>query len=81
MDAATVVAMERRVHASDLVGAAELAELLGLSHAQSLHTLRKRHEAFPAPVTTLKGGAMIWLWSEVRAWAIATGRMENPDEH
>lgn len=70
--------MDRGVEVGDLVGAAEIADLLGLSHSQSVHTLRRRHPAFPAPVRTLKGGAMIWLWSEVQAWAVTSGRLEGP---
>ena len=57
-----------------LVGAHEIAERLGLSHAQSVHTLRKRHADFPQPVATLKT-ALIWDWSDVEAWAKATGRL------
>jgi predicted DNA-binding transcriptional regulator AlpA len=59
-----------------LVGAHEIAERLGLSHAQSVHTIRKRHKDFPAPVATLRT-AMIWDWREVHQWAITTGRLPN----
>ena len=57
-----------------LVGAHEIAERLGLSHAQSVHTIRKRHADFPAPVANLKT-AMIWDWRDVEKWARETGRM------
>lgn len=57
-----------------LVGAHEIAERLGLSHAQSVHTIRKRHVDFPVPVATLKT-ALIWDWREVRIWAQSTGRI------
>lgn len=69
--------MGRKVAVEDLVGAGELAELFGLAHVQSLHTLRRRHPSFPAPVTTMKGGAMVWVLPEVKAWAIANGRLEK----
>ncbi len=57
-----------------LVGAHEIAERLGLSHAQSVHTIRKRHKDFPTPVATLKM-AMIWDWREIEKWAKETGRI------
>jgi len=57
-----------------LVGAHEIAERLGLSHAQSVHTIRKRHADFPPPIATLKT-ALIWDWREVKVWAQSTGRI------
>lgn len=56
-----------------LVGAHEIADRLGPSHVQSVHTLRKRHLGFPKPVATLKT-ALIWDWRDVASWAISTGR-------
>ncbi len=55
-----------------LVGAYEVAERLGLSHAQSVHTIRKRYSDFPAPVATLKT-AMIWDWRDIENWVRAAG--------
>lgn len=57
-----------------LVGAAEIAERLGLSHTQTVHTLRRRDPEFPAPVATLRQ-AMVWNWPDVAAWARSTGRL------
>lgn len=59
---------------NDLVGAAEIAERLGLAHVESVHTLRRRHAEFPEPVTKLKQ-AMVWDWNDVAAWAKSTGRL------
>ena len=59
-----------------LVGAAEIAERLGLSHPQTVHTLRRRDPAFPAPVATLRQ-AMVWSWPDVAAWARSTGRLSE----
>ena len=56
-----------------LVGAHEIAERLGFSHAQSVHTIRKRHANFPAPVAALKT-ALIWDWRNIERWAKSTGR-------
>ncbi len=66
--------MGRKVDVADLVGAAEIAERLGLSHRESVHTLRRRHAAFPPPVAELKQ-AMVWAWPDVEKWAKATGRL------
>lgn len=65
----------RTIEVSDLVGAAEIAERLGLSHAQSVHSWRRRYSDFPAPVAQLSVG-LIWSWKEIAAWAHETGRLE-----
>jgi hypothetical protein len=57
-----------------LVGAAEIADRLGLSHAQTVHTWRRRHSDFPEPVLRLKQ-ALIWHWPDVEEWARQTGRL------
>ena len=58
----------------DLVGAPEIADRLGLSHPQTVHTMRRRDPSFPEPVVVLKR-AMVWSWRDVEAWARATGRL------
>lgn len=67
--------MGRKVDVNDLVGAAEIADRLDLAHSQSVHTLRRRHPDFPAPVATL-ARAHVWSWPDVEAWARATGRLD-----
>ena len=74
--AAATVAAVGNVPSEHLVGAHEIAERLGLSHAQSVHTLRRRHADFPEPVATLKT-ALIWDWRDVKRWAQATGRLDR----
>jgi predicted DNA-binding transcriptional regulator AlpA len=56
-----------------LVGAAEIAERLGVKRATVVHDWRRRHPEFPQPVATLKAG-LVWAWPDVAAWAAATGR-------
>lgn len=58
------------VDPSQLVGAAEIAERLGLSSFRIVHQWRRRHPDFPAPVVELKQ-AKVWLWPEVEAWVKA----------
>lgn len=71
------VSGERQVPVSDLVGAAEIADRLGLSHPQAVHTLRQRNADFPAPIARLRT-ALIWSWADVESWARTTGRLPSP---
>lgn len=64
----------KRVYADDLVGAAEVAERLGLAQVQTVHSWRRRYSDFPEPVARLKQ-ALIWAWPEIEAWAKGTGRL------
>ena len=65
--------MGRRIDADGLVGAAEIADRLGLAHAEGVHTWRRRHADFPEPVARLRQ-AMIWYWPDVEKWAHSNGR-------
>jgi len=58
--------------AQDLVGVAEIAEMLGVTR-QRVHQLT-RTPGFPAPVATLIGGR-IYDRDEVERWARKTGRL------
>jgi hypothetical protein len=69
----------RKVDADDLVGAAEIAARLGLSHRESVHTLRKRDASFPQPVARLRT-ALVWAWPDVEKWARQTGRLPEEDQ-
>jgi hypothetical protein len=68
--------MGRQVDVSDLVGAAEIAERLGLAHPESVHVWRRRYDDFPEPVAHLKR-AHVWAWPDVEKWARHTGRLEG----
>lgn len=69
-----MAASERLVRVGDLVGAAEIAERLGLAHVQTVHTWRRRNIGFPEPLTVVSRVA-IWSWPDVREWGEATGRI------
>lgn len=62
----------------DLVGAAEIADRLGLANSQLVHVWRRRHADFPAPVVELKR-AHVWLWPEVERWARFDGTIQVND--
>jgi predicted DNA-binding transcriptional regulator AlpA len=61
--------MAPKVDPEDLIGAAEVAEILGLSQAASVATYRRRYGDFPPPVVHLpKSRISIWLRSDVERW-------------
>ena len=62
-----------------LVGAAEIAERLGVKRPHLIHDWRRRYPEFPAPVVVLKG-TMVWIWGEVELWARNTGRTSGAHE-
>jgi hypothetical protein len=64
----------RRLDPADLVGTSEIAERLGVAHAETVHAWRRRYEDFPKPVAKL-GIGLIWAWKDVEAWARRTGRL------
>jgi len=66
--------MSPSVDSEGLVGAAEIAERLGISHPTTIHMWRKRYPDFPAPIAQLSQ-AMIWNWPDVERWARKTGRI------
>jgi predicted DNA-binding transcriptional regulator AlpA len=58
------------VDSDDLVGAAEVADILKLSHANSVTTYLNRYADFPRPVVELpKSKVRLWKRSEIRQWA------------
>jgi hypothetical protein len=65
--------MGRRLDVDELVGAAEIAERLGVAHVETVHVWRRRHADFPKAVVKLRQ-AMIWYWPDVEKWARRTGR-------
>ena len=60
----------------DLVGVAEIAELLNISR-QRVHVIAATHDDFPDPVADLSAGK-IWLRSDILQWAKASGREVRP---
>ncbi len=61
------------VDPDNLVGAAEIAERLGLASTSVIHDWRRRHPDFPQPVRVLTMG-LIWRWKDIERWTRATGR-------
>lgn len=62
-----------------LVGAAEIADRLGVKRPQVVHEWHRRHAGkFPEPVARLRQ-ALVWYWPDVERWAQATGRLPEED--
>lgn len=53
--------------ALDIVGTAEIADLLGVRQ-MTVHSWRRRHADFPAPWRTLATGP-VWRLEDIASWA------------
>jgi glutathione-regulated potassium-efflux system ancillary protein KefG len=59
-----------KVNTEDLVGAAEVARILGLSHPNSVTTYLRRYDDFPKPVVELtESRVRLWLRPDIEQWA------------
>jgi predicted DNA-binding transcriptional regulator AlpA len=62
------------VDTEDLVDALIVAELLGLSHRNSVSGYQRRYAEMPKPVVNLgPGRPMLWLRSEIEEWLTSRG--------
>jgi hypothetical protein len=68
--------LARRIDPADLVATPEIAERLGLSHAETVHSWRRRYADFPQPIAKLSIG-LIWYWPDIEVWARRTGRLPD----
>jgi predicted DNA-binding transcriptional regulator AlpA len=63
------------VNTEDLIDAHGVAELLGLSHPNSVSTYQRRYPDMPRPIVRLGNGkTLLWLRPDVERWASRTGR-------
>ena len=61
--------MSPKVNTEDLISATEVAQILGLSHYNTVTTYLRRYDDFPRPVVDLSGGRIrLWLRPDVEAW-------------
>jgi glutathione-regulated potassium-efflux system ancillary protein KefG len=62
--------MTPRIDTEDLVDAHGVAQLLGLSHRNSVSLYQRRYADMPRPVVELgRGRIKLWLRSEIMGWA------------
>jgi glutathione-regulated potassium-efflux system ancillary protein KefG len=70
--------MTPRVATEDLLDAQAVAEMLGLSHRNSVSLYQRRYDDMPRPVIDLGDGRVkLWLRPEIERWAetqAASGR-------
>ena len=68
--------MSPTVRTEDLTDSHGVAEILGLSHSNSVYTYQARYPDMPRPVISLgRGRVRLWLRPEIEAWARRTGRI------
>ena len=61
--------MGQMLNVKDLIGASEVAEILGLSHHNSVSTYMQRYDDFPTPVIEKSNGRIrLWMRSEIEKW-------------
>ncbi len=61
--------MPRRVLVDDLIDAQHVAEILGLSHRNTVSKYQTRYPDMPRPVVDLgPGRPMLWLRSQIERW-------------
>lgn len=66
--------MGLKVDTSELVSAAEVAELLGLAQHNSVTTYLRRYDDFPRPVVDKSGGHIrLWLRPDIESWSEQRG--------
>jgi len=70
--------MSPNVATEDLIDAHDVAEILGLSHANAVSVYQHRYIDMPKPVVDLgRGRPKLWLRPEIERWAaeqVANGR-------
>jgi len=58
-----------KIDPDDLIGAAEVQVILGLSHPSSVTTYLKRYSDFPQPVIDLSASCVrLWKRQDIERW-------------
>jgi predicted DNA-binding transcriptional regulator AlpA len=59
----------KKVDSDDLIGAADVAVILRLSHPSSVTTYLRRYADFPRPVVDLSGSRVrLWRRQDIERW-------------
>jgi predicted DNA-binding transcriptional regulator AlpA len=73
--------MVPQIDTDDLIDATEVAQILGLSHRNSVSLYQRRYSDMPRPVVERGSGrTKLWVRSTVEAWADARSRKAGPDQ-
>lgn len=63
--------MGRKIDVDELIDANRVADLLGLSHRNSVTTYQHRYPSMPRPVVNIsKSRIRLWLEPEITEWAV-----------
>ncbi len=63
------------VDVADLIDSIAVADILGVGSRNTVAVYRKRYDTFPKPVVDLgPGRPMLWLRSDIEAWAATRKR-------
>jgi glutathione-regulated potassium-efflux system ancillary protein KefG len=66
--------MGRRVDIDDLVDSHDVADILGLTHRNTVTEYLTKYDDMPRPVINLgRGRPMLWLRPEIERWASKRG--------
>lgn len=61
--------MGRMIDSDDVIDAREVAEIVGLSHPNTVAQYQKRYSDMPRPIIDMgQGRCKLWLRSDVLAW-------------
>lgn len=67
--------MAPRVSTEDLIDAQGVADILGLTHRNTVSGYQRRYPDMPRPVVDLgRGRPRLWLRADIEAWARARKR-------
>lgn len=72
-----VPSVGRTIEVENLIDAQGIADRLGLAQRQTISSFVSRYPDFPKPLG-MWGRTRLWDWTEVEAWARATGRYPKP---
>lgn len=73
--------MTPRVDTNDLIDATEVAEVLGLSHRNSVSLYQRRYAEMPRPLVERAGGRIkLWSRRDVARWGRSRSRVGEVDE-
>jgi predicted DNA-binding transcriptional regulator AlpA len=63
-----------KIDPDNLIGATEIAPMIGLRNPKGVPVYWKRHDDFPEPVVH-RAGCVLWLREDIETWI--TGRTEK----
>lgn len=66
-ESTTLIGMAK-VDPAELIDAADVAPIVGLTNPKGVHVYRRRYDDFPEPAVD-KGRCVLWVRKDVEAWA------------